>query len=144
MISFASVTYNGVGISDKYPEPSRTCVLFSWIPYNLVLIYGYKVRSLHDRTLFALLVWWLCVGLLLAYIKDIMKTMKSNGWIRIQKFEFKKIYIYFMMTSSNGNIFRVTGPLCGEFTSHRWIPRNKTSHAELWYFLWSAPESTVQ
>ena len=27
-----------------------------------------------------------------------------------------------MMTSSNGNIFRFTGPLYGEFTSHRWIP----------------------
>ena len=27
-----------------------------------------------------------------------------------------------LMTSSNGNIFRVTGPLCGEFTGHRWIP----------------------
>ena len=27
-----------------------------------------------------------------------------------------------MMTSSNGNIFRVTGHLCGEFTGHRWIP----------------------
>ena len=27
------------------------------------------------------------------------------------------------MTSSNGNIFRVTGHLCGEFTGHRWIPR---------------------
>ena len=27
-----------------------------------------------------------------------------------------------MMTSSNGNIVRVTGPLCGEFTGHRWIP----------------------
>ena len=26
------------------------------------------------------------------------------------------------MTSSNGSIFRVTGPLCGEFTGHRWIP----------------------
>ena len=26
-----------------------------------------------------------------------------------------------MMTSSNGNIFRITGPLCGEFTGHRWI-----------------------
>ena len=25
-----------------------------------------------------------------------------------------------MMTSSNGNIFRVTGPMCGEFTGHRW------------------------
>ena len=44
-----------------------------------------------------------------------------------------------MMTSSNGNIFRVTGPLCGEFTGHRWIPRTKASDAELWCFLWSAP-----
>ena len=31
------------------------------------------------------------------------------------------------MTSSNGNIFRVTGPLCGEFTGHRWILRTMTS-----------------
>ena len=30
-----------------------------------------------------------------------------------------------MMTSSNGNIFRVTGFLCGEFTGHRWIPRTQ-------------------
>ena len=30
-----------------------------------------------------------------------------------------------MMTSSNGNIFRVNGPLCGEFTGHRRIPRTK-------------------
>ena len=27
-----------------------------------------------------------------------------------------------MITSSNGSFFRVTGPLCGEFTSHRRIP----------------------
>ena len=45
-----------------------------------------------------------------------------------------------MMTSSNGNIFRVTGPLCGEFTGPRWIPRTKASDAVLWCFLWSAPE----
>ena len=31
-----------------------------------------------------------------------------------------------MMTSSNGNIFRVTG---------RWIPRTKASDAELWFFI---------
>ena len=43
-----------------------------------------------------------------------------------------------MMTSSNGNIFRVTGHLCGEFTGPRWIPRTKASDAELWCFLWSA------
>ena len=39
-----------------------------------------------------------------------------------------------MMTSSNGNIFRVTGPLCGEFTGHRWIPLTKASDVELWCF----------
>ena len=31
----------------------------------------------------------------------------------------------FMMTSSNGNIFRVTGHLCTEFTGPRWIPRTQ-------------------
>ena len=45
-----------------------------------------------------------------------------------------------MMTSSNGNIFRVTGHLCGEFTGPRWIPHTKASDAELWCFLWSASE----
>ena len=33
--------------------------------------------------------------------------------------------LYLMMTSSNGNIFRVTGYLCGEFTGHRWIPAQR-------------------
>ena len=42
----------------------------------------------------------------------------------------------FMMTSSNGNIFRVTGHLCGEFTGPRWIPRTKASDAELWCIIW--------
>ena len=40
----------------------------------------------------------------------------------------------YMMTSSNGNIFRVTGPLRVEFTDHRWIPFTKASDAELWCF----------
>ena len=35
-----------------------------------------------------------------------------------------------MVTSSNGNIFRVTGPLCSEFTCQRWIPHTKASGAE--------------
>ena len=30
-----------------------------------------------------------------------------------------------MMTSSNRNIFRVTGHLCGVFTGHRWIPAQR-------------------
>ena len=41
------------------------------------------------------------------------------------------------MTSSNGNIFRVTGHLYGEFTGHRIIPRTKVSDAEHWCFILS-------
>ena len=48
-------------------------------------------------------------------------------------------HIAIMMTSSYGNIFCVTGPLCGEFTCHQWIPCTKASNAEQWCFLWSVP-----
>ena len=46
----------------------------------------------------------------------------------------------YMMTSSNGNIVRITGHLCGEFTGPRGIPHTKASDAELWCFLWFAPD----
>ena len=52
--------------------------------------------------------------------------------------------IFIMMTSSNGNIFRVTGLCEGESTGHRWIPLAKGSDAELWCFHWSAPEKMVE
>ena len=42
------------------------------------------------------------------------------------------------------NICRVTGPLRGESNGHRWIPLTKASGAELWCFLWSAPDETVE
>ena len=47
-----------------------------------------------------------------------------------------------MMTSSNGNIFHATGPLCGELIGHRWIPLTKNSDAKLWYFIWMHPPLT--
>ena len=34
------------------------------------------------------------------------------------------------MTSSNGRNFRVTGPLYGEFTGHRWIPPHTHTHTQ--------------
>ena len=34
-------------------------------------------------------------------------------------------FIFTMMTSSNGNIFRVTGPLCGEFTGPGEFPTQR-------------------
>ena len=54
--------------------------------------------------------------------QDHLKTNHNN-----QRQNKKRPSIYFMggmymITSSNGKIFRVTGPLCGEFTGHRWIP----------------------
>ena len=45
---------------------------------------------------------------------------------------------FYIMTSSNRNIFRVTGPLCEEFIGNRWIPLTKVSDWELWCFIWSA------
>ena len=55
-----------------------------------------------------------------------------------------------MMTSSNGSIFRVTGPLWWESTGYwkstgyRWISLTNASDADLRYFLCRAPEQTVE
>ena len=48
----------------------------------------------------------------------------------------------FKVVSSNGNIFRITDSV--EFTDHRRIPLTTASDAELWCFLWSAPEHTAK
>ena len=49
-----------------------------------------------------------------------------------------------MMTSTNEYKLRVTGPLLGESTGDRWFPLTKVNDAELWCFIWPAPEQTVQ
>ena len=78
-----------------------------------------------------------------------VKYILSSVWVRLSIFsplsilQYVGLYVFSLpisipMTSSNGNIVRVTGHLCGEFTGHRWIPRTKASDAELWCFLWSA------
>ena len=75
-----------------------------------------------------------------------MKRTNTHVWWNILRnhcFSYsygsvRKIYFVFnhaMMTSSDGNIFRVTGLFCGEFTGHRWIPLTNVSDAELWCFL---------
>ena len=77
---------------------------------------------------------------------------ESCGAHHCQKAEFtvfitvrnRKWEICFMVTILSGNIFRVTGSLCGEFTCRRWIPLTEASDAKLWYFPWSAPEQTVE
>ena len=72
------------------------------------------------------------------YDKSLM--VQGMTWRRTGTRHSLEEFCHGMMTSSNGNIFRVTGPLCGEFTGHRWITLTKASNAELWCFLWSALE----
>ena len=76
-----------------------------------------------------------CKWMIIAYMMRNYQT-----WYYISFFDWPLIN----MTSSNGNIFRVTGPLWGESTGHRWIPLTKADDAQLWCFLWSAPEQTVE
>ena len=79
--------------------------------------------------------------------KACQNAMANNFWLNISlnyifpcprepinSMTSSKAIYWYMMTSSNANIFRVTGHLCGEFTGQRWIPRTKASDAELWYF----------
>ena len=60
----------------------------------------------------------------------------------IKYFHYFCFITLYMMTSSD--IFRVTAPSCGESTGHRWIPLTGASDAELWRFLWPAPQQTVK
>ena len=71
------------------------------------------------------------------YMHFIRCVTMNNQWI-------SDAHIHDMMTSSNGNIFRVTGHLCGEFTGQREIPRTKAIDAELWCFILSTPECRLR
>ena len=55
-------------------------------------------------------------------------------WFWLTLIDTLDVQCVWVMTSSNRNIFRVTGPLCGEFIGHRWIPRTKASDVQLWCF----------
>ena len=63
-----------------------------------------------------------------------MDRSKYEDRINAYRHTTKGISSHFMMTSSNENKLRVTGPLCGEFTSHGWIPLKNTSCAVFWCF----------
>ena len=72
-----------------------------------------------------------------AHVMIALCCLKSSVCVHDRPYQSRQLTLFhaFMMTSSNGNIFRVTGPLYGEFTGHWWIPLTKTSNAELWCFL---------
>ena len=81
------------------------------------------------------LIWWNTI-----YQSVVYQSMLIRVCIRMWFHHRYKWTNVNMRTSSKGNIFRVTGHLCGEFTGHRWFPLTKPSDAELWCFLWFVTE----
>ena len=89
------------------------------------------------------------IQLIYTYIKSTLEYDKNNHvtvkyctWITLPSYQsslliYQKFPLWFMiylrtraiqspmMTSSNGNIFRVTGPLCGEFTGPGEFPAQR-------------------
>ena len=61
-----------------------------------------------------------------SYLAKIVNMCHGTFDIQFSKTDVYCAYnVLHIMTSTNGNIFRVTGLLGGEFTGHRWIPRTK-------------------
>ena len=73
---------------------------------------------------------FLCCAFITSFGGSVWSISPLQGWNNC-KFAMMPVN---MMTSSNGSMFCVTGPLWGESTGHRWI----------WSFLWSAPEQTIE
>ena len=69
-------------------------------------------------------------------------SLLTHIWVVSPRLGYHQAVRNAIMTSSNGNIFRVTGPFGGESTCHRWIPLTKASDGEFWCLLWSVPEQT--
>ena len=90
---------------------------------------GLRQYKLHTQAAMKIWMWRNCNITLCSHLPSLWRLHQMDALLS-----------YCMMTSSNGNIFRFIGPLCGEFTGHRWIPRTKASDAELWCFLWSTPD----
>ena len=60
------------------------------------------------------------------YINDLCPLeLMHKEFLQYKRIKYWQRWAVHMMTSSNGNIFRATGPLCGELTGHRWIPHTK-------------------
>ena len=109
----------------------QTVMLSAWSQFNM----GWKVYFGSILYLYWNGVWWI-------WMDRTYWTNKWNPFIHVTYNKIKSAVLFtwshitrwYMMTSSNGNIFRVTGPLWGEPTGHRWITHTMTSDEELWCF----------
>ena len=96
--------------------------------------------------LYIIAIW--CDNLSLEYHVIYFHTVSSNiaiTWRRLNNCDPKQSHdpCLSWWRHQMQDIFRVTDLLWEESTGYRWIPLTKASDAELWYYLWSAPEQTV-
>ena len=71
------------------------------------------------------------------FIPHIIMDAITYPMLFVRRFCFDVFVFIIVMTSSNGDIFRVTDHLWGEFTCHWRISHTKAIDAEVWCFLWS-------
>ena len=120
-------------ILSRYTEMYHSHPLFG--PIISVAVKGsQQENTLHLLRVFplakSLIIWTWKTGL-------VMSATPAKSMVKRHIHGFKSIYSSLRRRHQNGNVFRVTGLLCGEFLGHRWIPRPKVGDAELWCFLWS-------
>ena len=109
--------------TDRRTPDDEWCIWFVDVVIHL------KARQILD----AILVKPLALGFDISFLAICIIALQSLGRL-VYNPEFRDYE--FMMTLSNGNIFLITGHLCGEFTGRdRWIPRTKASDVEFWCFL---------
>ena len=135
-LSMCKITFHGLR---TFPGDRRH---LTWTKRQIVLPAEPNNHATKRHICYRMLTWYGS-----SVHKKIMKNIRDGIFSTVQRTESSEngysavtANHVSMMTSSNGNTFRVTGPLCGEITDQRWILRTKASDAELWCFLWFAPE----
>ena len=86
------------------------CISCCDYKYNFVILYVYLMHTCVCVELYSMGFLNLCI-----LVQCILCPRASLARTRMK-------LINHMMTSSSWSFFRVTGPLCGEFTGDRWIP----------------------
>ena len=130
-----TVQWHSSSISQEIPHPSitKTSLQITYLNFHSNLSGDNELilRATDGVTLSVINLIYVCC------LSSLFYCMQNHGIRSIFLWERAKCPFdnMIMMTSSNGNIFRVTGLLCGEFIGFRWILHTKASDTELWCFL---------
>ena len=110
-------------IAPRHPVVTSQFICDIWWRYEMDYwpfvkgIHRWPVDSLHNGTI---------IRSFDLSLMSVWTSCSINRWfLVISDVILMQTILLSMMTSSNGNNFRVTGHLCGEFTGPRWIPAQR-------------------